>query len=185
MIIGLGGKKCSGKTAAAEYLSKKYNLKKVAFASSLKKIVSDISGLNDDYKEDVSPYDKNIEFKIINSVLKKSGYKSLDQSEIDNLTAIEYHTKGQVYRLLLQYIGTNIFRKRNPNHWIEAFINANKNLKGFVCDDIRFPNEHNAIKYKFKDEFIKTIKVICPNNKNVDAHESELMIDRINFDYTS
>lgn len=190
MIIGLGGKKESGKSEAASYLSKKFNLKKVAFATELKKLIFDISGLDDSHKKDFNDYTGNVEFKIINSVLKKNGYSLLSQYEIDTITAIEYHKNADVFRLLCQYVGTEVFRKRNVNHWIDKFIESVKNLNGFICDDIRFPNEHNIIKHKFNDSYIKTIKIISTktknqtNNTNINNHDSEILLDKINFDIT-
>ena len=183
MIIGLGGKIGSGKTEVGNYLSKKFNLPKIAFADELKKIVYDISNLNDLNKKDITVFNGNIDIKIINSLLKRYNYKFLTQYEIDTLKAIEYHNNAQVYRSLCQYLGTEIFRKRNINHWVEIFINnVSKYKNGFICDDIRFPNEHNAIKCRFKDNYIKTIKIINTNIISTDSHESENLFNRIQFD---
>lgn len=183
MIIGLGGKIKSGKSEAAKYLSEKYKLPIIPFARGVKDLVTSICGLDDSHKGDKSSYEGNINFGLINSELKKYSYPLLNQKEIDNIAAIEYHDKGGVYRLLLQYVGTDIFRSRNDQHWINKLIEtASKYNCGFICDDVRFPNEHNAIKHRFNDDHIITIKVVNPNDVSTDSHESEILFERIQFD---
>ncbi len=183
MIIGLGGKIGSGKTEVALYLVEKFKLPKIEFAKGLKDIVTSISGLTDEDKLNTVPYDGNINFGIINSTLKQYEYPQLNQKDLDTLSAIEYHNKGDAYRLLLQYVGTEIFRKRNVNHWVNVLVeNASKFKHGFICDDVRFPNEHIAIKGRFRNDHNVTIKVVNTTKVSTDTHASELMMDRINFD---
>jgi dephospho-CoA kinase len=117
MIIGLSGKKHSGKTEVANYLSLKMGIPVYSFASPLKKLVNEMSGLSDDNKLDENYYtNKNIQLKPLYKELAKFNYNKLSRNEIYHIKAIEYYKTGEIYRMLLQYIGTNIFRNRNTNH---------------------------------------------------------------------
>jgi hypothetical protein len=118
--------------------------------------------------------------------LKQNGYKQLTQYEIDTINSIEYGTNQEVYRNLMQYIGTEIFRTRNFYHWINEFdktVHENCKTYGFICDDVRFPNEHSYMKNKFD-----TSKTILLKNEsdsiNKSSHQSETMFDYIPFDST-
>jgi hypothetical protein len=188
MIIGLGGRIKSGKSTVAKILSEQYNLPIVAFAKKLKDLVTACSGLDDSYKGKKGPYNGNVDFSIINDELKKYGYSVLDQNEIDHIRAIEYHDVGDVYRYLLKYLGTEVFRSRNTNHWIDLFVNeTTKGMdNGFICDDVRFPNEHHAIKTRFNRRnngyFNVTMKIVSPDAENNHNHDSEVLIDKIQFD---
>jgi len=189
MIIGLGGKIESGKTTISKILSEKYNLPIHPFAFRLKELVTACSGLDDSYKNKTGSYKRNVDFSVINDELKRFDYAVLDQNEIDHIRAIEYHDIGLVYRLLMQYIGTNIFRSRYTNHWVERFYNdiVKNTTVGFICDDIRFPNEHHAIKTMFNrlysDNFNVTIKLLNGGVSDQSGeHTSETSFDKIKFD---
>ena len=47
MIIGLSGKKGSGKSTVAEYLRKRYDFEELAFATALKRACIEIFGLSE------------------------------------------------------------------------------------------------------------------------------------------
>ena len=51
MKIGLSGKQRSGKDTVADYLVKKYNLKKIGFADELKKLAKEYFGFTDEELE--------------------------------------------------------------------------------------------------------------------------------------
>lgn len=176
MIIGLGGKKGSGKTEIANYLSSKFDLQTYSFAASLKKLVTEVCGLTDSDKLSVKYFDGKI-FNIepIKREIKKYEYEKLTPEELDHIRALEYFKVGEIYRNLMQYIGTNIFRKRNEYHWINQFKSSVP--ESFIVDDIRFENEFRFIS-SLKDS--KCVKIIR-NSDNYDDHISELEIDKIKF----
>lgn len=53
-------------------------------------------------------------------------------------------------RSLLQLLGTEWGRKKNPDIWVEMFLKNVEKYKGFydviICDDLRYINEFNALK---------------------------------------
>ncbi len=62
-------------------------------------------------------------------------------------------------RTLLQYVGTDIVRKKNPNYWVDfviSFVKLFANEWGYVLiPDTRFPNEID----RWKDEGFNPIHV--------------------------
>lgn len=96
-------------------------------------------------------------------------------------------------RVVLQYLGTDIFRKDiskiipniNGNFWVNLMTskykqlqNENSNIR-VVISDVRFKNEIDEI-HKLNGIIIKVIR---PNLDNNDCHESEKLIDNLKGDY--
>jgi hypothetical protein len=186
MIICLIGEKTSGKSEVGKILSKKFNIPTFAFAKKLKDLIKECSGLDDSYKGKEGSYPRNVDLYIINKELKRFNYDMLSQQEIDSIKAIEYYPIGEVYRNLLTYVGTEIFRTRNENHWIYQFkAETDKFENGFVCDDCRFVNE-----YTFMDENYQTrpivIKVVDGRKRvsSEDKHVTETEFEKIPAAYT-
>lgn len=180
MIIGLSGKKRSGKSEVAKYLSSKLNIPVYSFAAPLKNIVYSVSGLTDFDKENNNYYDgKVFNLDVLRKELKKYKYLPLTDIEIDSLKAIEYYKISEIYRNLLQYIGTNIFRSRNENHWVLAFKEKYCLDNNFIVDDIRFLNEFLYINSLKNSKCVKIIREVITN----DIHLSEVEMDRIRFKY--
>lgn len=113
MIIGVIGKKGSGKDTVCDYLESKYKVKKYSFAKALKEFCM---------KEFRLSYDE-----------------VYDQKDKEKpLLKLNNHTP----RVCLQDIGV-IFRKFNPNFWVDKVITQiNKDSEIFnSIADVRFPNE--------------------------------------------
>ena len=83
-------------------------------------------------------------------------------------------------RMLLQKIGTDLFRNQlHPNTWVSSTF-ANYLNDAWIITDVRFPNELQAI----KDRNGIVIRVNRNNSlfKSV-IHESETILDNATFDY--
>lgn len=181
MIIGLSGKKHSGKTEISKYLSEKLNIPVYSFATPVKILVNNISGLTDNDKTNEEYYTgKTFNIEPLKKELKKYGYDKLSIEEIDNLKAIEYLKISEIYRNLLQYIGSNIFRTRNINHWVIYFKSKYSLDESYIVDDIRFINEFTFINSQHES---KCVKVINSSTHKRDYHISETEMDRIRFKY--
>lgn len=100
--------------------------------------------------------------------------------------------KDEQGRALLQNVGTNIVRKRNPNFWIEivdSMINAIfYNYDYIIIPDTRFPNEIDY--WKDKNKLLTCIRVYRPEvdiedqlTEKAKLHESETALDNYIFDY--
>ena len=46
----------------------------------------------------------------------------------------------------LQYIGTDVMRREYADVWVMSLMNEITNIEYVVIDDVRFPNEYDAIK---------------------------------------
>jgi hypothetical protein len=164
-IIAFAGRKQSGKTTCAEFVSNVYtgNLlgetKIYNFADPLKQeICMSILGLtyNQCYGSDESKNEKT-----------KCYWPDTDQS----MTARE----------VMQYVGTDIFRKLQKNVWADATINKiiQEKYNLALIADCRFPNEVKAI----KDAGGIVIK-LTRNIYNSD-HASEIALDHDKYDHSN
>ena len=173
MIIAFSGRIGSGKSELAKICQNK-GFEKLYFALPLKQLVANLIHVG---IEDINPL-KNVE--------KKYKFTKKDYIYLANETNIPFETirdemknvKLNTVRQLLQFIGTDIIRKYNPN-WhvnkIKTMIDKNKN---YVFDDVRFPNELNLIKELGGDCWF----IIRPIINNVSNHISEISLTWKDFD---
>ena len=173
MIIAFSGRIGSGKSELAKICQNK-GFEKLYFALPLKQLVANLKHVG---IEDINPL-KNVE--------KKYKFTKKDYIYLANETNIPFETirdemknvKLNTVRQLLQFIGTDLIRKYNPN-WhvnkIKTMIDKNKN---YVFDDVRFPNELKLIKELGGDCWF----IIRPIINNVSNHISEISITWKDFD---
>lgn len=173
MIIAFSGRIGSGKSELAKICQNK-GFEKLYFALPLKQLVANLIHVG---IEDINPL-KNVE--------KKYKFTKKDYIYLANETNIPFETirdemknvKLNTVRQLLQFIGTDIIRKYNPN-WhvnkIKIMIDKDKN---YVFDDVRFPNELKLIKELGGDCWF----IIRPIINNVSNHISEISLTWKDFD---
>lgn len=97
------------------------------------------------------------------------------------LSGVVYHKPGfMTAREVLQFVGTEIFRKMYRDVWAEATIRriSEDNPIIAIITDVRFPNEVN-ITQKYGGKVIRLDRLVYPYDK----HESEIILDRENFDW--
>ena len=173
IIIGLCGKKFSGKSTFGKYVKNKYNFNIYSFGESLKNSLKNIFFFTD---EEVNGNKK----EVIND------YWGLTPREIMQFYGTE---------LMRENFG-NHFPNIGYKIWIKSLeyklLNDihNNNVSKIIIDDVRFNNEilwikNFGLKYKCKT-FIININNI-DNNLNISSnkfleHKSEKEI--LNFDYT-
>ena len=96
--------------------------------------------------------------------------------------------KDDVGRTLLQHLGTNVVREKNPNYWtdfIKSVLKLFENEWEYVfIPDTRFPNEVSEIVSNFED--VKVVRVNRPKNNILSEaqqeHPSETALDDFKFD---
>ena len=98
--------------------------------------------------------------------------------------------KDKAGRSLLQYWGTDVVRKKDPNFWVMASIDLANVIKDefdyMIVDDCRFPNEIDL--WKCLTAYpVLTIRVIRPGHENMltleqRLHPSEISLDKYSFD---
>jgi hypothetical protein len=98
--------------------------------------------------------------------------------------------KDKTGRELLQQLGTNVVRKRNPKFWVGFIINFievfSDDFDYFLISDFRFPDEHSCFDYLGKE--VLSVKVVRTDFENelTDEqrnHPSETALDKFDFDY--
>jgi len=102
-------------------------------------------------------------------------------STIDNYGII-VHTPGLMTgREVMQYVGTNIFRKMYSKVWAEETIKrikAEKTLLAIITD-CRFPDEVEVV----KNAGGKVVRFTRAPFAKIDTHDSETALDKKNFDW--
>lgn len=164
MIIAFAGRKQSGKTKACEFTGNVYSQtvqKKSAiynFADPLKKMCIDILGLT--YEQCYGSDERKNEY--VDCLWPDSG---------NPMTARE----------VMQYVGTNIFRKMQHNVWADATIRKiqDDNPPLALIADCRFPNEVAAVK--------NAGGLVIKLNRNLynSLHESEIALDEDQYDQSN
>lgn len=164
MIIAFAGRKQSGKTSGCEFTANVFarTLQKNAsiynFADPLKKMCIEIFGLTHDqcYGTDEQ---KN---EYVDCKWPDSG-KTMSAREV------------------MQYVGTNVFRKMQHNVWAAATIRKiqDENLPLALIADCRFPNEVEAVK--------NAGGLVIKLNRNLynSSHESETALDEDRYDQSN
>lgn len=99
--------------------------------------------------------------------------------------------KNEEGRTILQYVGTDIIRRQNPDYWVNFLIgifNLFPNEWDYaIIPDARFINENNGLKENENLDVV-TLRVERPNFDNglteeQQNHESEIALDDYNFDF--
>lgn len=162
MIIAIAGRKQSGKTTSCEFIIEKFYAKTKQkakiynFADPLKDLCQNILGLN--YNQCYGTDD-----------------------EKNELVNCHWDNKQLSAREVMQFLGTDIFRKIQKNVWVEATIRLIKkeNLPLALVADCRFPNEVDAIK--------QAGGLVIKLNRNPfnSEHLSEQALDIDKYDYSN
>ena len=154
MLIGLHGKKLSGKDTVGNYLVNKYGFERIAFADPLKQAVANLFDLE---LERVDTFKTDGEIPLAEVILQVG------------TTEMSYS-----WREFLQRFGTEMGRMTfGENFWIERWMDAYEATDNdVVVTDVRFDNEARQI--IVEGGFV--IEVTRPDLE-LDDHVSERGID--------
>ena len=179
-IIAFAGRKRSGKTTLAKLLQEEDNAVIITIADYLKHLCCQLMGItyedllikkDNNYTFDVVPDERW--FKIIDKKTKigvENIKKELDGIHITNI------------RQLLQVIGTDVIRKYDKDWHVNQMIEDIESYgddKLIVIDDVRFPNEREAILKHGGEVFF----IIRPNMSDVSNHVSETSLKWQDFKF--
>lgn len=170
MIIALSGRKNTGKTTLANLLIKK-GFTKISFATALKEYVSKLYNWNiEDLYSQIGK-----ESVLTHAVYwNKDVCEKLEEIVGINLNYIE-NRKFSNRREALQYIGTEILRKADPDFHVKKFKEKFSSKDGYyVVDDLRFKNELDTL--RGMDSIC--VHIIRPYNWVYSNHDSEISILR-------
>jgi hypothetical protein len=157
-VLGLLAKAGHGKTTAAKYLQETYGAKIVSLATPLKRCAQKVMAFSDE--------------QLYGTQAQK---EALDPRY------------GMSARTFLQRLGTEGLREEfGPNVHIQALVGLLERLDSvsedhdvFVVDDVRFPNEVEAL-VKSDDMHGGVIKIVCQDAPiRAGSHASESGIDEV------
>lgn len=180
-LIGFAGRARSGKTSLCKFLQKEKDAKIVTIASYLKKLCCEVLSMNMntllEYK------DNNTE---LNFTFDNAAYKILNDRTGIPLDILHQELNNVIIhtiREMLQVVGTNVIRKYNSNWHVDQMreeILSYDNNTMVVIDDVRFPNERQAI-----EELGGIILfIIRPSFDYISNHISETSLKWYNFSDT-
>lgn len=176
ILIGFAGRKQSGKNTCSEHIVDICNKTNLS---------SKIYSLADPLKQDICinllglSYEQCYGNDEQKNTLTSIKWQNMPGFEESWTKASDYHESGfMTARQVMQFIGTDLFRKIHTNVWIDGMINKIKseNISVAICCDIRFVNEVE----RFKKEGGIVIK-LTRNPYNSD-HSSEKALDPDNYD---
>ena len=179
-IIGFAGRKRSGKTTLAKYLKNEENAIIITIADFLKCLCCDL--MNMSYEELNEKKDNGYTFDIVPD---NRWFNLIDKRThigIDNIKKELQNVHITSIRQLLQIIGTDVIRKYNENWHVEKMIEQIQSYSGdklIVIDDVRFPNERDAILRLSGEVFF----VLRPNSLTISNHPSETALKWYDFKY--
>ena len=152
MIIGLAGKAGSGKDEVAKILIDLYGYKRIAFADAIRDALYELNPLVADRLR-------------VTDLVDEYGW--------------DFAKKNPEVRRLLQIFGTEVGRKQfGEDVWVEKVIFDLDIGDKVVITDVRFGNEHYAIKWNHGEVW----RVERPNLEPVADHISEHALDGCEFD---
>jgi hypothetical protein len=96
--------------------------------------------------------------------------------------------KNKAGRSLLQYVGTDVVRKKNPNYFTDFMVNLLKMFDGewdyVIIPDVRFPNEIECMK-DLGGVAVRVVRDGFQNSLTAEqaSHPSEVALDNYDFDF--
>ena len=145
-IIAFAGRKRSGKTELSNFFKNEYGAVVITIASYLKELCATILSCDMNHllkiKDDGTTFEMKVDDRWVNILNDKTNIpKEIIYKEIGHILFTNV-------RQMLQIIGTDLIRKHNPNWHVEQMIKEIESYSDtqlITIDDVRFPNEKNAI----------------------------------------
>lgn len=171
-IIGIGGRKGSGKTTIAKELSS-LGYQRVSFADFLKECCARLSGLSLESMYDVVQKEEVLDPPF---VWTEDSCRALSEiAEIDLVFDGERAFRKR--REIFQFIGTDVLRKHDPDIHLRKTKDRILSLEKCFIDDIRFENEKALIEQLGG----VCVFLVRPANFDYSNHLSEISLDRRDF----
>ncbi len=120
---------------------------------------------------------------LLGILLERYSKNLQDQQEALEELNIQYHSPGPMTgREVMQYVGTEVFRKMYPPVWAEGTIKRIEKLgaRMSIITDARFPNEVEVVQ-KYGGKVIRFTR----GQSSDDVHESELALDEDRYDWNN
>jgi hypothetical protein len=174
-ILGFAGRKQAGKTTCAKFFqSKNPGIRIYSFADRLKWLCVELLGL-EEHQVWGTDEQKNELTHIRWEDMPGYSYYDMNGNYIENVCM-----GPMTGRQILQYVGTNIFRKIYGDCWVRVTLRdiQRDNLPIAIIDDVRFPNEVTGIN-KAGGHVIKLTRRVTRLDES--EHYSEAALDGFDF----
>jgi len=172
-VIGLIGKKRSGKDTFAQVLVDEFGYRRVAFADPLRAVALA-----------ADPYVR-IEADEFGPVGFTGGAAFSQQTHCRLSTLVEFvgwerAKEARDVRRFLQRLGSEGIRSIAPTFWVDTALRTIADTDDpVVVTDVRFPNEANALRALGGT----LVRIVRPGTDTADAHASETALDGYAEDY--
>lgn len=173
MIIGLSGRKHSGKTEFSNVLVNHFGFKRASFACGLKKIVAELYNWSEQSLYDPIQKEEILKEPVLWNDYACSKLMFIINKQLNFTGSKIFKTRREA----MQYIGSDVIRNHDPDFHINYFKNHYKE-GDWVCDDMRFQNEKKVL----DDMGAKSIYILRPYYWNYSNHISEISLNRNDFD---
>ena len=140
MLIGLSGRKSSGKTTISNLILNK-GYEKASFATGLKEYVGTLYNWTVEDLNSQEGKESSLPTPVIWDHDKCMQLSNIIGEKLEFKQTCEFKTRREA----LQVIGTDILRKHDQDFHLKEF-KKRYSSGNFVCDDIRFPNELALLK---------------------------------------
>lgn len=178
-LIAFAGRKRSGKTTLAKELQEKDNAVIITIANYLKKLCCEI--MNMTFDDFILKKDNGY---IFDAIPNERWYSIISKETDINVDDIRKELDGKhitTIRQLLQVIGTDVIRKYNEDWHVKKMVEEIERYPNdtlIAIDDVRFPNEREAILKRSGRVFF----IVRPNVSEVSNHPSETALKWQDFD---
>lgn len=178
-LIGFAGRKRCGKSTLAKILQQEENAIIITIADFLKYLCCDL--MNISYEELIEKKDNGYTFDVVPDERWFKIISHRTDIGVDDVRKELENKHITSIREMLQVIGTDVIRKYNENWHVQKMIEEIESYsedKLIVIDDVRFPNEKEAILNRSGEVFF----IVRPNVSEVSNHASETSLKWQNFD---
>lgn len=159
MVVGLMGRKRSGKDTVGRFLVEDFGFKRLSFADALRDVALDLNPIVDVRHEEDDQW-------TLREVVDEYGWEGAK----DEIAEV---------RRILQDLGVAI-RHVNQDFWVDIVLRQILPGQRYVITDVRFPNEFRAVADCFPNHPHVPV-VLCrvhrPGLDQSDTHESETALD--------
>lgn len=170
-VVGMIGRKRSGKDSFASVLVEEFGFTKVAFADPLREAALDLDPIVHVQTVDQPDYpgcDPELVVARLSEIVRDFGWEKAKDGYPE-------------VRRILQYLGTEVVRKREPDFWIRRAEETIRKINGpVVVTDVRFENEAELVKALGGH----TVRVLRSGFASDDPHPSEVALDHYAEDHT-
>jgi hypothetical protein len=174
-VIGLTGFAKSGKSTAATIL-KEMGGYEIAFAKHLKDVCSFVFAVQREHFDDQNFKEKQLDFTRViggDDIERILNYFEVPARFIPESAMKHQGVEMNTPRYIAQYVGTEVLRSIDSDiHINMAFKLAPKNAPFFICSDMRFMNELDAVSQRDGLTIGISRKVATPANIEK-LHDSE------------